>query len=62
MIIGAWRSLVAHLHDNEPTEHKTVTMVPDAGHTAKQDGDEQRQIGDRNHSRPCSTKGESDYA
>jgi hypothetical protein len=37
-----------------------VTRSPDAGHTAQQDGNEQRQRGDRNHSRPCVAKGGSD--
>src|SRR5215217_5376492 len=50
------------LHDDEPTEHETVTVFPDTGHTAKKDRDEQRQIGDRNHSRPYPAKGESDHA
>jgi hypothetical protein len=50
------------LHDNKPTEYKTVTMLPDARHTTKKDRDEQGQIGDRNHSRPYLAKGGSNDA
>ena len=38
------------VHDDEPTQHETVTTFPHAGHAAKQERDKQGQIGDRNHS------------
>src|SRR5215471_5443095 len=43
------------LHEDQPTQDEAMTAFPDAGHTTKQDGDEQGQIGDRNHSitTPC---------
>src|SRR5918992_2070246 len=47
------------LHDHEPTEDETVTMSPNAGHTTKEDSDEKRQIGNRNHSRSRRAKGVS---
>jgi hypothetical protein len=37
-----------------------VTTFPDAGHTTKQDGDEQGQIGDRNHSSQRRDRGVDD--
>src|SRR5215475_918724 len=34
------------LHDDEPTEHETVTIFPETRHTTQKDGDEQGQRGD----------------
>jgi len=48
------------LHEDQPTQHKAVTTFPDAGHTTKQDGDEQGQIGDRNHSSQRRDRGVDD--
>jgi hypothetical protein len=33
------------LHDDEPTQEETVTPFPQAGHAAKQQCDEQGQVG-----------------
>ena len=35
----------------EPTQHEAVTTFPDARHPAKEERDEQGQIGDSDHSR-----------
>jgi len=40
------------LHDNEPTQDEAMPTFPDTRHPAKQDRDEQGQIGDRDHSMP----------
>ena len=50
------------MYDHWPTEHETITMLPDAGHTAKKDRDEKELIGDRDHCRPCRAKGVGDHA
>ena len=39
------------LHDDEPTEHETVTPLPQAGHAAKQDRNKKGQGRDTDHSR-----------
>src|SRR5215470_17060434 len=48
------------LHEDQPTQDEAMTAFPDAGHTTKQDGDEQGQIGDRNHSRQPRARGVDD--
>ena len=39
------------MHHHEPTQHKAMATFPDAGHPTTKQGDEQGQIGDRDHSR-----------
>jgi hypothetical protein len=41
---------VQGLHEDQPTQDEAMPTFPDTRHPAKQDRDEQGQIGDRDHS------------
>lgn len=53
---------VQGLHEHQPTQDEAMPTFPDTGHPAKQDGDKQGQISDRDHRKPHCAKGVSDHA
>jgi hypothetical protein len=46
------------LHHDQPTQDEAMAVFPHAGHTAKQERDEQGQVRDLDHNQPIGQRGQ----